>query len=184
MRLNSLNRIIKRQNMFSGHPTPLPHDPSKGEESVWHYPRPPLLEKITDHIQVYFNNELIIDSNGGYRVLETSHPPTYYIPYSALKSEYFKNAGGSNSFCEWKGAASYYSVCVNGKTAEKVAWTYKNPTGMFSSIKDHVALYAGPMDKCTVNGEIVTPQPGSFYGGWITSKIKGPFKGIPGSNMW
>lgn len=170
--------------MFSGHPQPEPFDPSKGEESVWQYPRPPKIEKISDKIEIIFNGVKIVDAEGGYRILETSHPPTYYINPAGIKMEYFKQKGTSGSFCEWKGSASYYDIEVNAKTAPGAAWVYKNPTGMFSGIKDHIAVYARPMDTCTVAGQIVTPQPGNFYGGWITSKIKGPFKGIPGSNFW
>ena len=174
---------IQGAKMFSlSRPKP---DPIKeGEESVWDYPRPPRLEKVDKKIEVFFNGQKIVEADGGYRILETSHPPTYYIDPKGFKLEYFKSAGRGGSFCEWKGYASYYDVEVDGKKAAGAAWTYKTPTGMYSVIKDHIAIYAAKMDYCTVGGEKVTPQPGNFYGGWITSWVKGPFKGIPGSMGW
>ena len=107
----------------------------------------------------------------------------YYIPPSDIKMEYLKKAPGS-SYCEWKGTASYWSVSVNGKTAEKVGWSYENPVPRFADIAHHIAFYCGPMDACYVGDEIATPQPGHFYGGWVTSKVVGPFKGAPGTMGW
>lgn len=157
--------------------------PSPGQESVWDYPRPPRLEDTDKHIQIIFNGIAIVDTRNAKRVLETSHPPSYYIPPEDIKIEYLIQTPQS-SFCEWKGLAVYYSVRVGDKEAQNIAWFYPNPTPNFASIKDHVAFYAHPMDVCYVDGERVTPQPGNFYGGWITSDIVGPFKGIPGSWGW
>lgn len=166
--------------MFSNSkPTPEPIKP--GEESVWDYPRPPKIEKISNEIKVVFNGKTVIESIGGYRILETSHPPTYYIDPTGIKSEYFKESGGSSSFCEWKGSATYYDIIVDGETTQRAVWTYKNPSGMYEDIKDHLAVYAAKVDFCTLDGEVVVPQPGQFYGGWITKNIKGPFKGVSGS---
>ena len=134
-------------------------EPGPGQESVWDYPRPPKLEKINKHISVYFNNELIADTRGAWRVLETSHPPVYYIPPEDIRTDFLKPAQGG-SWCEWKGQAAYFDI------------------------KDHVAFYAGLMDRCLANGEEVTPQPGGFYSGWITADIVGPFKGAPGTSGW
>lgn len=178
-----LTKITTGSKMYSNpHPKPDPIKP--GEESVWNYPRPPRIERIEDEIQVVFNGEVVADSKGGYRILETSHPPTYYIDPSGVKSEYFREAGGGSSYCEWKGSATYYDIVVGDKVAPRVAWGYKEPTGMYKDIKGHIAVYAGKVDYCTVDGEKVIPQPGDFYGGWITKNIKGPFKGIPGSWGW
>lgn len=157
--------------------------PKPGQESVWDYPRPPRLEKITDSIQIIFNCETIADSSKAYRVLETSHPPVYYLPPDDIRSEFLKKASGS-SFCEWKGLANYYSIEVKGKLAEKAAWYYPNPTIEFAEIKNHLAFYPALMDACLVNGEKARPQPGDFYGGWITDNIVGPFKGEPGTLFW
>lgn len=153
------------------------------EESVWDYPRPPALESVAQRIQVTFAGITIIDSLGAWRVLETSHPPTYYVPQSDIRMEYFKEAGGG-SFCEWKGAARYWDLEVKGRGLNRVAWSYPTPTTRFAALRDHLAIYAGPMDECRVGGELVTPQPGGFYGGWITPSIKGPFKGAPGTMGW
>ncbi|MGK7956262.1 MAG: DUF427 domain-containing protein [Crocosphaera sp.] len=157
--------------------------PQEGQESVWDYPRPPRLEPCHKHIQIIFNGVAIVDTKNAYRVLETSHPPHYYIPPEDIQMEYLQPSEKS-SFCEWKGPANYYTLNVNDKQVINVGWYYPNPTPAFSDIKDYVAFYADPMDKCLVNGEIVTPQPGTFYGGWITSDIVGPFKGGPGSWGW
>ena len=161
----------------------IPIKPLEGQESVWDYPRPPKLERTTKRIQIFFNNELIADSRSAFRVLETSHPPVYYLPLEDIRSEYLLPADGG-SWCEWKGLAAYYDVTVNGKTAHKVGWSYPSPSMSFSQIRDHIAFYAWAMDRCLVDGELVVPQPGRFYGGWITSDIVGPFKGEPGTEGW
>jgi uncharacterized protein (DUF427 family) len=160
-----------------------PIKPQPDQESVWDYPRPPRLELCNKHIQVIFNDLIIADTQRSQRVLETSHPPSYYIPPEDIKMEYFHAALGQ-SFCEWKGVARYYTIIVGDKQAVKAAWYYSNPTLDFAPIKNYVAIYAGAMDCCYVNDEIVTPQPGGFYGGWITNDIVGPFKGEPGTWGW
>ncbi len=157
--------------------------PEKGQESVWDYPRPPKLEKTTKEILVIFNGATVARSNNAYRVLETSHPPVYYIPPEDINMEFLKKESDS-SFCEWKGQAGYYSVKVGGKEAEKSAWFYENPTESFTEIKDHVAFYPNKMDECYVDGELVRSQEGDFYGGWITKDIVGPFKGGAGTWGW
>ncbi len=149
--------------------------PAPGQESVWDYPRPPRLERTAKHIQVFFNGTAVADTRGAWRVLETSHPPVYYIPRRDITEGLLLPASGS-SLCEWKGQASYYDVAVDGVVARAAAWSYRNPTKAFAPITDHVAFYAGRMSRCLVDGELVTPQPGDFYGGWITSDIVGPFK--------
>lgn len=158
-------------------------EPKPGQESVWDYPRPPRLEPSSKRIQVVFNGVTIADSQRSQRVLETSHPPVYYIPPKDIKMEYLV-ATNKQSFCEWKGVARYYTVVVGDKQAVNAAWYYPDPTPAFASLKDYVAFYPSPMDACYVDGEQVTPQPGDFYGGWITSDIVGPFKGSAGSWGW
>lgn len=157
--------------------------PGPGQESVWDYPRPPRLEDSAKRIQIVFNGIAIADTHQAKRVLETSHPPNYYIPPADINMEYLvrQNRG---SYCEWKGEAGYYTVIVGDKQAPNAAWFYPDPTPAFASIKDYVAFYPGLMDACYLNGEKVQPQPGDFYGGWITSDIVGPFKGGPGTWGW
>jgi uncharacterized protein (DUF427 family) len=157
--------------------------PVSGQESVWDYPRPPRVEEFNGVIRVRFGGVLIAETRNAKRVLETSHPPTYYIPLQDVAAKYLRKTAGE-SYCEWKGAAQYFSVVVDGASAEKAAWLYPNPTPAFQALKNHIAFYASAMDECTVNGERVTPQPGGFYGGWITSSVVGPFKGEPGSEDW
>ncbi|MCF4969083.1 DUF427 domain-containing protein [Nostoc sp. CMAA1605] len=158
-------------------------EPQPGQESVWDYPRPPRLEDTNKHIQVIFNGVEIVNTRHAKRVLETSHPPTYYIPPTDIKMEYLVLTPQS-SFCEWKGRSGYYTIRVGEREVENAAWFYASPTRAFADIKDHVAFYAHFMDACYVDGERVEPQPGNFYGGWITSDVVGPFKGIPGSWGW
>lgn len=162
-------------------PTPTP--PAPGQESVWDYPRPPRLEPTTRHIQIIFNGVTIADTRRALRVLETSHPPVYYIPPEDIRMEYVRPAPGS-SWCEWKGQARYYTVEVNGRRAENVGWAYPRPTPAFAALRNHIAFYAAPMDACLVDGERARPQPGNFYGGWVTDDVVGPFKGEPGTMGW
>lgn len=158
-------------------------EPGPGQESVWDYPRPPRLEDTSKHIQIVFNEVTIADTHQAKRVLETSHPPVYYIPPCDIKMEHMVLMPHS-SWCEWKGRAAYYTVLVGERQEQNAAWFYPAPTATFATIKDYVAFYAHLMDACYVDGEQVQPQPGDFYGGWITSDIVGPFKGGPGTWGW
>jgi uncharacterized protein (DUF427 family) len=126
---------------------------------------------------------LLADTTGALCVLETSHPPTYYLPPDDIDMQYLREVSGS-SFCEWKGMASYYDLVSNGKTFKRAAWTYRHPESAYLELKDHLAFYAHVMDACYVGEEKVLPQPGNFYGGWITSDVVGPFKGPPGTLGW
>jgi uncharacterized protein (DUF427 family) len=165
--------------MFSSQPI----EPSQGQESVWDYPRPPRLEATNKRLQIIFREIAIVDSQRGYRVLETSHPPVYYIPPEDIQMQYLEETQGQ-SFCEWKGLAQYYNLAIGDFRVPKAAWYYPNPTPAFQAIANYVAFYADPMDDCYVNGEKVRPQPGGFYGGWITNDIVGPFKGELGTWGW
>ncbi len=158
-------------------------EPGPGQESVWDYPRPPAVENSEKHIMVYFNTVLIADSTDTKRVLETSSPPVYYIPEKDIEMQYL-TPSERRTLCEWKGLASYYDISVNGKSAQNIAWHYPQPVGEYKQIKDHVAFYPQNMDACYVDGELVTSQPGSFYGGWITTDIVGPLTGDPGTEGW
>ena len=158
-------------------------EPKPGQESVWDYPRPPRLENCSKHIHVVFNGVTIVDTNRAKRVLETSHPPTYYIPPEDVKTEFLR-AIPRTSWCEWKGKALYFTVTVGEKTVPAAAWTYPEPVPGFASLQNYVAFYPDQMDACYVDGERVQAQAGDFYGGWITSDIVGPFKGGPGTWGW
>ncbi|MDF2825478.1 MAG: hypothetical protein K0R68_2886 [Mycobacterium sp.] len=162
---------------------PVPEKPGPGQESVWDYPRPPRLEAIDATITVELGGQTVATTKLGWRVLETSHPPTYYLPREAFGEGVLRPAAGS-SWCEWKGQAAYFDVVTPARTAERAAWTYPRPTPGFEAITGAIAVMAAAVDRCTVNGETVLPQPGGFYGGWITSTVVGPFKGIPGSMGW
>lgn len=162
---------------------PEPEKPNVNQESVWDYPRPPRVEATSKRIRVVFNGVTIADTTRAQRVLETSHPPTYYIPLQDVKLDYLV-ATERRTVCEFKGAAYYWSVIVDGKTANNAVWGYLNPAPGFEALKNHVAFYASKMDACYVDDERVQAQPGDFYGGWITANIVGPFKGGPGTRGW
>ncbi|PDV97222.1 DUF427 domain-containing protein [Candidatus Chloroploca asiatica] len=157
--------------------------PGEGQESVWDYPRPPRLEATSRHLQIYFGGILLADTRRAFRVLETSHPPVYYIPPEDVQMRYLTRTARS-SFCEFKGQAIYYTLQIENQRVEDVAWAYPRPTRGFEALANALAFYPDPMDGCFVDGERVTPQPGGFYGGWITSDIVGPFKGGPGTWGW
>lgn len=152
-------------------------------EHVADYPRPPRLEPSTRHVVVRLGGETIAETRAAWRVLETFHPPSWYLPPDAFRPGVLRPAPG-RSFCEWKGIARYWTLAAGSAVAERAGWSYPAPSPAFAAIADHVALYAGRMDACLVDGELVVPQPGGFYGGWITSDMQGPFKGAPGTEFW
>ena len=157
--------------------------PKEGQESVWDYPRPPALEPVKQKLTVEFAGKTIAETNKGYRVLETSHPPVYYFPPEDVMSDALVKAQLTTG-CEWKGTGKYYHLSLNGQHSENAAWYYDKPKQRFEKIKNYIAFYPSRVDACYVNGERVTPQPGGFYGGWITENIVGPFKGVDGSWGW
>lgn len=147
-------------------------------ERVADYPRPPALVASDQRIEVRALGELLVQTDQSIRVLETFHPPTVYVPAEAVRLDRLELCP-ARSFCEWKGVASYYSVVAQGRRIERAAWSYANPTAAFSALAGWFSFYPGLMDGCWVDGEQVLPQPGGFYGGWITSAVEGPFKGDP-----
>ena len=156
---------------------------STAKESVWDYPRPPRVEPVSAHILVEHNGVTVVSTNDAVRVLETSHPPTYYLPIADFAEGILEPVSG-NSYCEFKGMASYFDLVIAGERISRGAWTYENPSKGFETLAGKVALYASNVDHCQVGDEIVTPQDGDFYGGWITSNLEGPFKGAPGTLGW
>lgn len=161
-------------------------EPGPGQLSVWDFPRPPALVQWHEHVVVRFGGRQIAESTEAWSVLETSHPPTYYLPRASFAAGTLRPAAGS-SLCEWKGVAAYFDV-LDGpdgdQMAPRAAWTYPDPTPAFASLRDHVTVYPAAMDACLVDGVEVIPQPGAFYGGWITPRVVGPFKGAPGTLGW
>jgi uncharacterized protein (DUF427 family) len=153
------------------------------KESVWDYPRPPRVEQSSNHIRVIFNGRAIAETNQALRILETSHPPVYYIPPGDVQQQFLSRTG-HRSYCEFKGQATYYTLKVGEKVATNAAWSYHNPLKGYESIRDHIAFYPSRVDACYVNEERVIAQEGDFYGGWITSDIEGPFKGGAGTEGW
>lgn len=163
-------------------PTGLRHSrivPGPGQESVWDYPRPPRVERMIQRVTVDVDGQRVVDTTDVVRILETSHPPVYYLPRSAFAPGVLQPAPGQ-TYCEFKGEAHYLSV----GSAVGAAWFYPAPTPGYEALADRVAVYPAAMERCTVDGETVTAQEGDFYGGWITSWIVGPFKGAPGTWGW
>lgn len=158
-------------------------EPKPGQESVWDYPRPPRLENCFQRIRVLLGDVVLADSEHAKRVLETSHPPVYYIPAVDVRMDCLR-ATDRQSWCEWKGQACYYDVVVEDREIVNAAWSYLLPVPAFAAIRGHLAFYAHLVDACFVGDERVEPQAGSFYGGWITRNVVGPFKGKPGTEGW
>lgn len=150
---------------------------------MWDYPRPPRVEPTGRHVVVEFNGTVVAETNRALRVLETAGPPVYYIPPEDVRTDAV-DTSARTTFCEWKGLASYYDVRVDGRTAPDAAWTYLHPNPGYEAVTGYLAFYPGRVDACYLDGERVRPQPGRYYGGWITDDIVGPFKGEPGSNDW
>jgi uncharacterized protein (DUF427 family) len=154
-------------------------------ESVWDYPRPPLLERSSRLIRIVLGGGVLAETERAHRVLETSHPPVFYIPFEDIRPQALVAAGGPGSFCEFKGAAHYYdAIGADGVRVDRAGWSYASPSPGYEAIAHAVAFYSSAMDECTVDGETVVAQEGDFYGGWITSEITGPFKGAKGTSGW
>jgi uncharacterized protein (DUF427 family) len=156
---------------------------TQGQESVWDFPRPAIAEHVSTHLKIIHRGVVVAETRRGVRTLETSHPPSYYFPPDDVAMALLSEADDA-SFCEWKGAARYFDIAVAGQIFRGGAWSYPRPTEAFRMLSGYISFYAAPFDGCFVDGETVIPQPGGFYGGWITSKLAGPFKGIAGSQFW
>ena len=164
-------------------PRPVPETAGPGQESAWDYPRPPRVEPSDERVEVWLGEVRIAASTRSLRVLETSHPPTYYLPVDDFEPGALLPTVGS-SWCEFKGRATYFDVHGADAVAPRAAWTYPTPSPGFERIAGYVAVMPGAMERCTVDGEVVRAQEGGFYGGWITARVVGPFKGGPGSWGW
>jgi uncharacterized protein (DUF427 family) len=157
--------------------------PQPGQESVWDYPRPPRVESARRLVRVEHAGVEIARSSHALRVLETAGAPTYYVPSKDVRVEHLRASPGRTTWCEWKGLASYCDVVAGDLVTERAAWTYRDPTPRYRQLLDRFAFYPGKVT-CYLDDERVTPQPGGFYGGWVTSDIAGPFKGEPGTEGW
>ena len=163
-----------------------------GVESVWEYPRPPRLEPVAAVLRVVHHGVVVAETRRGQRVLETSHPPVFYFPPEDVRLDLLRPSARRRSFCEFKGVAVYWTLALgagegtgaDGVVVPDVAWSYPEPTEEFAALPDHLAFYASRGDECTVDGERAQAQAGDFYGGWITSRVSGPFKGAPGTLGW
>jgi uncharacterized protein (DUF427 family) len=162
---------------------PQPDPAGPGQESAWDYQRPPRLERTSRHLVVVLAGVTVADTTRAWRVLETSHPPVYYLPPDDIAMDCLSGTG-KTTFCEFKGRATYATVSAGDRTEVDAAWTYPEPVVAFTELAGHFGFYPGRMDSCTVDGEVVRAQPGGFYGGWITDDVVGPFKGESGSWNW
>ena len=163
---------------------PLNRDPvGPGQESVWDYPRPPALEPVVERVRIEFGGQQIAESARALRILETSHPPTLYLPPDDFLAGVLQPTG-KKTFCEWKGTASYFDVVCESRNLPAGAWYYTKPHPRYAELANYVSVYPGKMDACYLDEELVRAQAGDFYGGWITKKIVGPFKGGAGTHGW
>lgn len=158
-------------------------EPGPDQESAWDYPRPPALVRSTRRVRVEFAGRIIADTREAFRVLETSHPPTWYLPPQNV-DESVLVPSDHTTFCEWKGQAHYYSLEKGNEFSLDAAWFYPEPMPRFAPIGNYLAFYPSKVDACWLDDERVVAQEGDFYGGWISSDVVGPFKGAPGSQGW
>ena len=162
-----------------------PPRPGPGQESVWDYPRPPVVVPSDRHVRVVHGDVTIADSGDALRVLETAGAPVWYLDPRDVRMDLLRPSAAGATFCEWKGRATYFDLVLpDGTAVPRVAWRYDQPQPGFEAIRGRVAFYAGRVDEATVDGERVWPQPGGFYGGWVTGDVVGPFKGEPGTEGW
>lgn len=157
--------------------------PVPGQESVWDFPRPPRVEPVAARVRVVVAGAVIADTTHALRVLETAGAPAYYLPRDAVRMDLLETSA-TTSQCEWKGGASYFSTTQDAGRVHDIAWSYEHPNPGYEAIAGYLAFYAGKVDEAWVGDERAAPQPGGFYGGWMTRQVVGPVKGEPGSFGW
>ena len=155
-----------------------------GMERVWDYPRPPAVAPCPREVRVELGGKLIASSTRALRVLETSHPPTVYVPPTDVRADLLATSAARPTWCEFKGSARYLDAEVDGRLVRAVGWTYAKPAAGYEALRDHVAFYPGRVDAAWLGDERVHGQESDFYGGWITTDLVGPFKGPPGTLGW
>jgi uncharacterized protein (DUF427 family) len=165
-------------------PRPVRIEPQAGQESVWDYPRPPALVPSSRRVRVEHAGMVVADTTRPIRVLETAGAPVWYLPPDDVRLDLLRPSDGRTTWCEWKGEATYFDLVVAGHVVRRAAWSYERPSPGFEPIAGYLAFYAGRVDRATVDEEEAIPQPGGFYGGWVTRDVVGPFKGEPGSEWW
>ncbi len=165
-------------------PGVVPEPVGPGQESVWDYPRPPRVEPARRHVVVELGGVVVLDTRAALRVLETSHPPVYYLPVADARPGALEPGPQGVSYCEFKGWARSWTLVGGDRREAGAGWDYPRPTPGYDALLGHVALYLARTDRCLVDGEEARAQPGGFYGGWVTSWVRGPVKGGPGSRGW
>jgi uncharacterized protein (DUF427 family) len=153
-------------------------------ERVWDYPRPPVVVPCERRVRIEVDGVVVADSTSALRVLETSHPPTIYVPPADVRTDLLADGDAMPTFCEFKGIAHYLDLIVAERRTPSAAWTYRQPAAGYEALRDHVSFYPGRVDGAWLGEERVHAQPGDFYGGWITADLVGPFKGAPGTLGW
>jgi uncharacterized protein (DUF427 family) len=159
-------------------------DPGPGQESVWDYPRPPSVVPSGRRVRIEHAGIVVADTERAVRVLETAGAPVWYLPREDVRTELLRPVPGFRTLCEWKGEATYFDLVVVEAVARRAAWTYARPLPGYEALRGRIAFYAGRVGAARVDGERARPQPGGFYGGWITDDVVGPFKGEPGTEGW
>jgi uncharacterized protein (DUF427 family) len=163
---------------------PVRVEPGPDQESAWDYPRPPVAEPSARFVRIEHAGVVVAESRRTIRILETAGAPVWYMPPADVRTELLRPVRGHRSFCEWKGEATYFDLVVGEITSARAAWTYVNPMHGYEAIAGYLAFYASRVDAALVDGERARPQPGGFYGGWVTDDVVGPFKGEPGTEGW
>jgi uncharacterized protein (DUF427 family) len=184
--LPSLDGYEAQRERWRNFPRTRPTDivpPGPSQVSVWDFPRPPRIEPVADRVLIECGGRIFAESYCALRVCETSSPPVYYIPPADVALQ-FLEPSERTSFCEWKGVAHYWTVRIGNRVAKDAAWSYPEPDPGYEPIRNYLAFYPRRMDACYVGEHRVEPQPGFYYGGWITPELVGPFKGVPGSGSW
>ena len=153
-------------------------------ERVWDYPRPPAVVPCQRRVRAELAGEVLADSTRALRVLETSHPPTIYIPLTDIRRDLLAESDTRSTWCEFKGAARYLDAVVAGQRFIAVGWCYPHPVPEYEALRDHIAFYPGRVDAAWLDGERVHAQESDFYGGWITSDLIGPSKRPAGTLAW
>ena len=154
-----------------------------GQESVWQYPRPPIVVPSHRHVRIEHAGTQVAESRRAVRVLETASPPAWYLTPDDVRTDLLERVPGA-TYCEWKGRATYFDIVIGGRRTGMVAWTYEAPRPRYAQLAGWLAFFAGRVDRVSVDGERVFPQPGGFYGGWVTDDVVGPYKGAPGTEGW
>ncbi len=161
---------------------PFAVEPRPGQESVWDYPRPPAVEPVAQPVRIEVDSLVLAETERAVRVLETASAPAVYLPFEDVRMDLMRREGGG-TVCEWKGPWIHWAVETGERRIRRAAWSYTDPWSGFEALRDHLGFYPSKVS-CRLGGRRVDPQPGGFYGGWVTPEIVGPMKGEPGTGGW